>query len=75
MYEVLKWAVSLLSMAALLAAPLLVMHMALNRSPDVLLDRTYEEKRARAGKWLVRIVIWLFIALGLLVVDDLLGPG
>lgn len=69
MYVVLRVVFGLVSMAGMVAASILMMYMALNRSGDVLVDRLYEEKRAWARKWIVRIVIGLVIALALVVLD------
>jgi hypothetical protein len=66
---VLRVVFGLVSIAGMMAASLLVMYMALHRSGDPLVDRLYEEKRAWARKWLVRVVIGLVIALGLVVID------
>lgn len=69
MYMVLRVVFGLVSMAGMIAASILVMYMAFNRSGDVLVDRLYEEKRVWARKWVVRIVVGLVIALALVVID------
>lgn len=75
MYMVLRVVFGLVSMAGMIAASILVMYMALNRSSDLLVDRLYEEKRAWARKWLVRIVIGLVIASALVIIDGELNLG
>lgn len=75
MYMVLRVVFGLVSMAGMIAASILVMYMALNRSSDLLVDRLYEEKRAWDRKWLVRIVIGLVVALALVIIDGELNLG
>lgn len=72
---VLRVVFGLVSMAGMIAASILVMYMALNRSSDLLVNRLYEEKRAWARKWLVRIVIGLVVALALVIIDGELNLG
>lgn len=73
-YEAARWVYSALAFAGMMGVAGLMMYLALHRSADLLQDRLYEEKRAWAWKWLTRTVLWLFVALGLLVLDGMLSP-
>jgi hypothetical protein len=74
-YEIATWIFGVVSLASLLGAAGLVMYLSLHRSTDLLQDRLYEPKRAWARKWLARAAWWLLIAMGVLVLDGVLGPS
>jgi hypothetical protein len=74
-YEIATWVFGVVSLVSLLGVAGLVMYLSLHRSADLLQDRLYEDKRAWARKWLARAAWLLLIAVGLLMLDGVLGSA